>query len=64
MKKYLTDIKLIEATKLLTDTNLSISTIAEKLNFSGTKYFTQIFQSKYKLTPKEYRLKRTKTNGE
>ncbi len=58
MKKYLTELKLIEATRLLTDTNLSISSIAERVNFSRAKYFTQIFQSKHGLTPKEYRLKK------
>lgn len=44
-----------KAAKLLTETNESISTIAEKLHFTNRTHFYNLFKAKYGVTPKKYR---------
>jgi AraC-like DNA-binding protein len=48
-----------EAIKLLIETNLSVTEIATKLNFSNRAHFYKQFQNSYGMTPKEYRKKMT-----
>ena len=44
-----------KAAKYLTETNESISTIAEKLHFTNRTHFYSLFKEKYGVTPKKYR---------
>lgn len=44
-----------KAAMLLTSTNDSITSIAEKLHFSNRSHFYRLFKEKYGQTPKEYR---------
>jgi AraC-like DNA-binding protein len=46
---------LIESKNLLTHTNLSITEVAYRLNFSDTSNFTKFFKSQTSLTPLEFR---------
>ncbi len=46
---------LSEASKLLIETNLSISEIAAELSFTNRAHFYKLFQDTYGMTPKEYR---------
>jgi AraC family transcriptional activator of pobA len=46
---------LLEAKRLLTNPQLSISDIAFKLNFSDNSYFTKFFKKMENITPEEFR---------
>lgn len=47
--------RLEKACELLTQTNLSISEVADTLNFSGAKYLTEAFGRAYGKSPSQYR---------
>lgn len=53
--KYLTEIRLQNACKLLTDTSLSVSLIAMSSGFRHLSYFSSIFKRTFGMTPVEYR---------
>ena len=53
--KYYIDNKIRIAKNLLRDTNLSVKEIAFTLNFCDEHYFSNLFKSKTKTSPKEYR---------
>lgn len=53
--KYISDVKLEYAKKRLTETNLPISSIAEKLGFCDASYFGRFFKNKTGLSPLQYR---------
>ena len=53
--QYITDVRLKYAFQLLKD-EVSISIIAERCGFSSANYFTKVFKSKYKKTPREMRM--------
>ena len=57
---YLLDRKIGFAKMLLRDTKHSIKSIASLLNFADEHYFANVFKSKTRLTPGEYR--KSKTN--
>lgn len=44
-----------KAAKYLTETNESVTAIAEKLHFTNRTHFYTLFKEKYGMTPKEYR---------
>ena len=44
-----------EITRLLRQKELSLTTIAERLNFSSVSYFSRYVQKRMKITPSEYR---------
>lgn len=52
--QYYTILKIAEAKRLLREGNLSISEIAEALNFSDACYFARCFKRIAKMTPSEY----------
>jgi AraC-like DNA-binding protein len=55
--KYVAELKLIEAERLLQETELSIEQISEQLNYSSSAYFVNFFKKAFKLTPFQYRKK-------
>lgn len=60
-KKYLMDLKLKKACRLLTTTTLSIAVISSSLGFDDQLAFSRIFRKEYGNAPSEYR---KKTRGE
>ena len=40
---------------LLSETQLSITEISEKLGYSSVEYFSNAFRNYYNMSPKEYR---------
>ena len=57
---YLQNVRVNEAMRLLTTTNLKHSEIAEKVGYQSSTYFTTAFKKHVGLSPKEYR--RIKSN--
>ncbi|WP_422485525.1 helix-turn-helix domain-containing protein [Gudongella sp. DL1XJH-153] len=55
--EYLNQIRVEESTKLLIDTDKSISEISEEVGFSHTRYYNKHFKIHYKCTPIQYRKK-------
>ena len=53
--KYLNDYRLIQAKKLLSESDLSVLEVAEKCGFNNISYFNRLFKKKYSLTPRELR---------
>ena len=54
--EYVTSIKIKEAQRLLSFSNMSISEIAAQLNFSSQPYFQTIFKKNTGLTPLEFKI--------
>lgn len=54
-KKYLQQYRLQKAEKLLINTNLTISEIAQQVGFVDSNYFTKVFKEYFRLTPLKYR---------
>lgn len=54
---FLNLIRVEESTKLLLDTNKTISEISEEVGFSHVRYYNKHFKTNYKLTPMQYRKK-------
>jgi AraC family transcriptional regulator, transcriptional activator of pobA len=52
---WINDMVILEAQVLLTQTDLSISQIVEKLNFADTSFFAKFFKKATRFTPIEYR---------
>ena len=55
--EYLNQIRVEESTKLLLDTDSSISEISDKVGFSHVRYFNKHFKLHYEMTPLQYRKK-------
>lgn len=55
INEYVNDKKLNEAKRLLTETDDTITEIAERLNFTGIHYFTAFFKKNTGLSPTEYK---------
>ncbi|OLS03697.1 helix-turn-helix domain-containing protein [Tissierella creatinophila] len=55
--EYLNQIRVEESTKLLLDSDLSISEISEEVGFSHVRYFNKHFKLHYNMTPLQYRKK-------
>ncbi|NIK67208.1 helix-turn-helix domain-containing protein [Paenibacillus sp. BK720] len=53
--QYVTDLRLQRAEKLLTQTDLTLDLITDKVGFSDTNYFSNVFKKHYQLTPAKYR---------
>lgn len=54
-KEYLITIRILEACKLLLNTDLSITEIAEKCGFDDSNYFGDSFKKVKGISPREYR---------
>ncbi len=57
VKKYINNIRIKEAEKMLITTDLSISTIAAYCGFSDTNYFSSCFKKYFNMSPTQYRKK-------
>lgn len=55
-KQYILDIRLQKATQLLTQTNLSVTEIAESCGFSNLYHFSRAFKNRMGDTPLKYRV--------
>lgn len=62
--KYYTKLKIEAATYMLTDTDLAVNAIAEKLNFYSEFHFSRVFKQYTGLAPTFYRKNYTKNIGE
>lgn len=62
---YIRNIRLEHALHLINTTNMSITEIVYTLGLSSRSYFSKIFKSKYKVSPKHYQQlqKETKADG-
>lgn len=58
----ITELKISEAKKLLSDSTLSITEIGEAVGYYRADYFTHSFRQKTKLSPREYRKTLTSAN--
>ena len=61
VNQYYINMKLSYGAKLLSETELSVLQIAEKLGFSSQFYFSELFKKRYSLSPLSYR-KQQKNN--
>ena len=52
---YIKDIRMDMAARLLKESDLPISSIAERTGFSTTKYFSRVFKQIFSISPQEYR---------
>ncbi|MBQ8689640.1 MAG: PocR ligand-binding domain-containing protein [Clostridia bacterium] len=55
LNNYLCEIRINEAKRLLTSTNMSISAIADATGFYDQSYFSKVFSARLGMTPSEYR---------
>ena len=55
VNQYYIHMKLNAAAELLGDSDLSVGEIAERLGFSSQFYFSELFKSRYSLSPTAYR---------
>ena len=55
VNQYYIDMKLHAAREMLCESELSVGEIAEKLGFSSQFYFSELFKSRYSLSPTAYR---------
>lgn len=53
--EYLQNIRLEQAKRLLIETELTISEIAEQVGYRNKGYFYQLFVEKYNMTPGKYK---------
>ena len=54
-KEYITDLRIKQAKKLLTATDLPIVTVAELCGFTNANYFPTVFRKHTGTSPSEYR---------
>jgi YesN/AraC family two-component response regulator len=54
-RELLCQIRLKEAERLLIDTELSVTVIAERVGYHKTNFFFKLFKEHYKMTPIEFR---------
>ena len=57
VNKYLTEVRLGEALRMLRGGDMSIGEIAEAAGFSDQSYFSKVFSAKYGVPPSEYALR-------
>ena len=55
LNQYITYVRISHAEKLLTETNLSVTEIAEKCGFNGSNYFSSVFKKMKGMTPLMYK---------
>ncbi len=53
--KYLEDVRLAQAEKLLRNTDLLVAEISERVGYHDSNYFTKCFRKKYQISPSEVR---------
>ncbi len=57
LTEYINKIRINNAKKYLTESNMKISIIAKKVGYNNLSYFSQIFKKIEQCTPKQYRTK-------
>ena len=57
-KAYLGDYRLLQAKKLLTETDLSITEVAASVGYSDVLAFSKFFRSRQGISPQHYRWQR------
>lgn len=62
--QWITERRMREARRLLTDTNLSIKEIAIRVGYHDPGYFIRRFRSEHQLTPQVWRIEGRRTGGE
>ena len=55
-RKYITDLRLEKACKMLNFSEISIAQIAEQCGFTSHSYFTKVFRKNFGCTPFEFRM--------
>lgn len=55
--EYINNAKINRAKELLSNTNLSVADIAERIGFSDQNYFCRMFKKKTGITPKQFSMK-------
>lgn len=61
-KEFLTSYRIRKACHLLSNTTLSIQSIANSVGYENGMYFSRIFRQETRLTPSQFRSKHTKSN--
>ncbi|MBP5169299.1 MAG: helix-turn-helix transcriptional regulator, partial [Oscillospiraceae bacterium] len=56
---YIRHLRMEEAARRLTTTDLPVHEISEYVGYTDTNYFCRVFKSIYGITPSEYRTNRT-----
>lgn len=56
VKKYISELRIIQAKKLLTTSDLPVGTVAQMCGFSNIGYFPTAFKKIVGISPKDYRL--------
>lgn len=54
-KGHLTDLRLSEATRALSETDLQVTEIAYKVGFGNVSHFNRVFKERFDITPNEFR---------
>lgn len=54
-KTYLNEVRLTEAARLLSSTDLQVTEVAYKVGFGNVSHFNRVFKEKFQATPLEYR---------
>lgn len=54
-KGHLTDLRLSEATRVLSETDLQVTEIAYKVGFGNVSHFNRVFKEHFDITPNEFR---------
>ena len=62
VNSYLCEVRIGEAKKMLSGTDMSINEIAEATGFYDQAYFSRVFSQKEGLTPSDYRRKQNENN--
>ncbi len=60
---YLTKLRLAEAARLLSESNLGVAEIAYAVGYSNASYFTTVFKKEYGCTPKAFKKHMDGTEG-
>ena len=60
--EYLQTKRLSEASRLLTETSLSVYEVSNAVGYENESFFRRKFKERYKASPKQYRMKK-RSNG-
>lgn len=58
-KEYVISLRMEQAKKLLSNPDLKLADIAERIGYQDVRHFTQVFRKKFEMTPTEYRSRRS-----
>ena len=55
-RRYLEDIRMSHACRLLRNSNLSVTTISTQVGYANSSHFAKVFRERERLTPRQWRL--------